>query len=96
MAEQTLSLVERINARFGGKVLASALLRDHVVVDVAPEHWVEVARGLRDDAEFRFEQLIDVCGVDYLGYGQDEWATETVTATGFSHGVEGQAMDSFS
>ena len=26
-------------------------------------------------AEFGFEQLIDLCGVDYLGYGSDEWDT---------------------
>jgi NADH-quinone oxidoreductase subunit C len=31
---------------------------------------------------------MDLCGVDYLGYGDDEWTTEGATGTGFSRGVE--------
>ena len=42
---------------------------------------------LRDDPQFGFEQLIDLCGVDYLDYGRDEWNTLGSTATGFSRGV---------
>ena len=95
MAEQTLTLVERITARFGAKVLAAAQVRDHAVIDVAPEAWVEVARTLRDDADFRFEQLIDVCGVDYLSYGQVEWDTQNVSNEGFSRGVEGAGPGRF-
>ena len=37
---------------------------------------------------FGFEQLIDLCGVDYLLYGKDEWATEESTNTGYSRGVD--------
>ncbi len=63
--------------------------RNHI--EVLPENWLAVAQALRDEEAFRFEQLIDVCGVDYLGYGQDEWDTDDVTSTGFSRGVEGTA-----
>src|SRR5690606_23480331 len=48
-----------------------------------------------DDAEFRFEQLIDLCGVDYLSWGQGEWDTEDVTSEGFSRGVEGSGPGRF-
>jgi NADH-quinone oxidoreductase subunit C len=95
MAEQVQSLVDRLHARFGAKVLAAAASHDHVTLEVAPEHWVEVARSLRDEAEFRFEQLIDLCGVDYLGYGQTEWDTENVSNEGFSRGVEGTGPGRF-
>src|SRR5262245_34532151 len=47
---------------------------------------IEVCRSLRDEPELKFEILIDVCGVDYQAYGQDEWQTDTATATGFSRG----------
>lgn len=40
---------------------------------------------LRDD--FGFEMLIDLCGVDYLHYGVDEWATTHATHQGFERGV---------
>ena len=30
---------------------------------------LHVAAELRDQPQFRFEQLVDLCGLDYLGYG---------------------------
>ena len=95
MAEQVLPLVDRIQARFGAKVQSCAARLDHVTLEIAAEHWLEVARALRDEPEFRFEQLIDLCGADYLGYGQTEWDTENVTAEGFSRGVEGAGPGRF-
>jgi NADH-quinone oxidoreductase subunit C len=91
---QNTSLAARLAARFGDTL--SLLVRNgETTAELASADLLSVAAALRDEPEFRFEQLIDVCGVDYLGYGQDEWATETVTATGFSRGVEGQAMGRF-
>lgn len=43
---------------------------------------------LHDHADFRFEQLIDVCGVDYAAYGKAEWETEGASSTGFGRGVD--------
>jgi NADH-quinone oxidoreductase subunit C len=43
---------------------------------------------LRDHPDLRFEQLIDVCGVDYAAYGQAEWDTEEASTTGFGRGVD--------
>lgn len=62
-----------------------------VVLEVAPDRLPAVARQLRDTAELGFEQLIDVCGVDYLHYRQAEWTTQQATGTGFSRGVEAHA-----
>jgi NADH-quinone oxidoreductase subunit C len=47
---------------------------------------LEVASALR--SELGFEMLMDVCGVDYLTYGTDEWTTFAATESGFSRGVE--------
>ena len=41
--------------------------------------------------QLAFEQLTDVCGVDYSEYGCTEWSTEDSTSSGFSRGVEGGA-----
>ena len=59
-------------------------------VVVQPDQLVEVATALRD--QLHFEQLIDVCGVDYLLYGKDEWNTDTSAAEGFSRGVSGASV----
>ncbi|MBT8138015.1 MAG: NADH-quinone oxidoreductase subunit C [Gammaproteobacteria bacterium] len=46
---------------------------------------LEVARTLRD--KLGFEMLIDLVGVDYLGYGEVEWKTSDATESGFSRAV---------
>jgi NADH-quinone oxidoreductase subunit C len=47
---------------------------------------LDACRTLRDEPGLRFEQLIDLAGVDYLTYGCDEWNTATATSNGFSRG----------
>jgi len=58
---------------------------------VPPEVLLDTCITLRDDGDFAFEQLTDLCGVDYSAYGQVEWQTETATTTGFSRGVTERA-----
>lgn len=41
---------------------------------------------------FLFDQLIDICAVDYLDYGKYSWETESVTESGFSRGVEPEKL----
>ena len=38
---------------------------------------------LRDGAGLEFEMCMDVCGVDYLEHGRDEWKTEHATVVRF-------------
>jgi NADH-quinone oxidoreductase subunit C len=91
----TDTLAQRIATQLGDKIAAANEWRGETIVDVVPENWLAVAQRLRDDAEFRFEQFIDLCGVDYLSYGQVEWDTSDVTSTGFSRGVEGEGPGRF-
>ena len=44
-----------------------------VTLVVDPADYLGVARELRDNASLRMEMMIDLCGVDYLGYGQGTW-----------------------
>jgi NADH-quinone oxidoreductase subunit C len=94
MNEEKPSLVERVVARFGERVRATEAL-GQLTIECAPEHVVEIARALRDERDFRFEQLVDLCGVDHLGYGEVEWDTDNVSNEGFSRGVEGQGPGRF-
>src|SRR5688572_5696753 len=89
MPEPTAKLAERLTPRFGDRIARVAESLGQVTIEVLPDHLLEVARALRD--ELKFEVLIDVCGVDYLGYGEDEWDTDDVSSEGFSRGVEGTA-----
>ena len=88
MTRKHETIAARIDARFGDRVKRVASICGELTYEVGSEDILEVALALRDEDEFRVEQLIDLCGVDYLTYGQDEWKTESATDSGFSRGVE--------
>jgi NADH-quinone oxidoreductase subunit C len=86
MAEQATNYVDRLRALLPEATLHVAEPRGEVTLELPPEQWHAGCLVLRDG--FGFEQLLDLCGVDYLGYGSDEWETATVSSEGFSRGVE--------
>ncbi len=87
MAKENQLLLEQLASRFGNSLTSAELSRfDEVTIVVPKEKILEICTALRDESQFLFEQLIDVCGVDYLTYGQTEWDTEATTETGFSRG----------
>lgn len=95
MVEPTTSFTERLKARLQGKLVSVHEALGETTLEITPDAWVDAARLLRDDAELGFEQLIDLCGVDYLGYGEVEWDTTDVSSEGFSRGVEGSGPGRF-
>lgn len=83
--KQTL-LIKSLQENLAEK-LDQVVAGDIVTADVKPEHLLAVCHQLVKPP-FQFEQLIDVCGVDYLEYGTAEWRTDETTLSGFSRGVE--------
>ncbi len=83
MSVHTEQMASRVEARLGGKVARRASLPADLLYDVAAGDLIEVARTLRDDADLRFEVLMDVSGIDYLDYGRSEWRTEAASSSGF-------------
>lgn len=81
-------LEEQIKQRFGTQIVASKQHVGELTIEVLPENLIAVCKVLQSDPQFAFEQLIDVCGVDYLVFGRDEWTTDDATATGFGRGVD--------
>ena len=95
MTDAPTSLLEQIQARFGDAILSAREALGQYTIEVALDRVLEVCKALRDEKAFKFQQLIDLCGVDYLSYGQDEWETESVTDQGFSRGVLGEGPGRF-
>lgn len=83
---------DRLRARFEGAEVSVSEPRGEIGILFDAAAWHDGCLALRD--EFGFEQLIDVCGVDYLSYGSDEWDTD-VSSEGFSRGVEGRGPGRF-
>lgn len=57
-----------VQAALGDKVKQISIALGEVTVQVAPADYLEAALSLRDAPGCQFEQLIDLCGVDYSEY----------------------------
>jgi NADH-quinone oxidoreductase subunit C len=88
MSQHVEHMAARIEARLAGRVTRRPSLASDLLFDVPATDLVAVATLLRNDAELRFEMLIDVAGVDYLDYGRSEWRTVAATSSGFGRGVD--------
>lgn len=81
-------LDQKISARWSEDLVSRETRLGELTLEVAPEQLHSLCLALRDESDFHFEQLIDVCGVDYLHYGLSDWETEDATLTGYCRGVE--------
>lgn len=81
-------LRDTLNKRLGNLVTDFQVTAHQLTIEIDFQNIHEVCLALRDEVGLQFNQLIDICGVDYLHYGQAEWKTEKTTATGYSRGVD--------
>ncbi|HKH21970.1 MAG TPA: NADH-quinone oxidoreductase subunit C, partial [Gammaproteobacteria bacterium] len=95
MTEHLKSLALVLRERFKESIADCAIAFGEITLTVPPEISLTVIQALRDEADFKFEMLIDIAGVDYLAYGVDEWATDEATGQGFSRGVEKASFGRF-
>ena len=70
MANRLETLTAALQTALGDKLVSSTTVLDEVTVVVRAEHLTAAAVILRDDAALKFEQLIDLCGIDYSEYGE--------------------------
>src|SRR5689334_12195434 len=87
MIEHVEQMAARVESRLAGRVTRRSSLPEDLSFDVAAADLVAVCTTLRDEAELRFEILIDVAGIDYLDYGRDEWRTVSASRAGFGRAV---------
>jgi NADH-quinone oxidoreductase subunit C len=80
MAYPTESLVARLARRFEAALTSCSQACGETTAVIARANLLEVGRALRDEVEFRFEQLIDLCGVDYAEYGKSTRGEGGLTA----------------
>jgi NADH-quinone oxidoreductase subunit C len=57
-----------------GEALQQSCVRlGELTLVIKPQHYAATMRTLRDHPDCRFEELIDLCGMDYSGYGDGVW-----------------------
>src|SRR5690554_1628100 len=85
---QLAVLKEQLLKHFDTKIIEIEHSNHHeLTIEVVADEIVPICKTLRDHPDFKFETLMDVCGVDYLHYGVAEWETTQATAHGFERGV---------
>jgi len=84
------TLQDHICQRFSDLLQSCEVLANQLVIEIKCKDLREVCQALRDESDFQFETLIDICGVDYLDYGVTQWQTDQATTEGFSRGLDSQ------
>ena len=78
-------LKQKLSKAFGKKNVTEAY--DELTLVIKSDDVIEVCQKLKD--EFRFEILMDLCGVDYLTYGESDW-NGNASSSGFGRARQAQ------
>ena len=73
MTTKLENLDAAVKAVIGERLVQSQLALGELTVVVSAKDYLQVMLDLRDRAETHFEELIDLCGVDYSTYGDGVW-----------------------
>ncbi len=83
-------LLELLKSEFADSLISISKAYNEITAECETDTLKAVLHELRDGKVFAFDQLIDLCAVDYLQYGEYDWETESATEKGFSRAVESQ------
>jgi NADH-quinone oxidoreductase subunit C len=73
MTQRLDTLQAALESVLGDAVKRLVRARGEITITVGADRYLEVARKLRDEPALRFEQLIDLCGVDFADYKNQPW-----------------------
>ena len=73
MPDSDQTLTANVQKYFAGNVQSCVVANGEVTIEVPSAEIYDICRTLRDESIFDFDQLTDLCGVDYLEYGEGEW-----------------------
>ena len=74
MAARIQQLKTALGTALSGKIVSLTEALGELVLEVKSQDYPVVARALHDTPSLGFEQLIDLCGVDYSQYGDGHWS----------------------
>lgn len=70
------SLAQSLQAHFGSRLTSCKVALGEVTIETTVDNIHSLCLELRDDKQFGFELLIDLCGVDYLTYGEQTGSSQ--------------------
>lgn len=82
MSAKLETLSQTLQSCFGDKLESVVVALGEVTIQVSAASYLEVMQSLRDEPSLKFEELIDLCGVDYsthAGHGSESRRFAAVT-----------------
>ena len=73
MTQKLDNLQAALDATLGDRIKSLVRARGELTLTVAADRYLETARLLQSHAALKFEQLLDLCGVDYSDYRNEPW-----------------------
>ena len=73
MTTRLEKLTDNVQAVLGEKITQLHVEFDELTIECASKDLLKVTKTLRDNKKLKFEQLIDLCGVDYSEYADSTW-----------------------
>ena len=73
MTQKLDNLQAALEATLGERIASLVRARGEITVTVAADRYLETARLLQSHEALKFEQLVDLCGVDYSDYRNEPW-----------------------
>jgi NADH-quinone oxidoreductase subunit C len=73
MSSKLEALAARVQSALGNRVAKLTTALGEVALEVRADDYHSAALALRDDPQLRFEQLMDLAGVDYATYKDGAW-----------------------
>ena len=74
MSAKLETLSQNLQKHFGDKLKSLKLALGELTVEVAAADYLAVMLALRDEPDLGFEEMVDLCGVDYSTYGDGAWS----------------------
>ena len=73
-------LSQNLQKHLGEKIRSQQIALGEITIDVDAADYLGAMTTLRDEPELRFEQLIDLCGIDYSTYANETWSGKRFAA----------------
>ena len=74
MSAKLETLSQNLQKHFGDKLKSLKLALGELTVEVAAADYLAVMIALRDEPDLGFEEMVNLCGVDYSTYGDGAWS----------------------
>ena len=67
------TLLKEIKSVFGKELSHTSIEHNELTIEVKIDNLLSTFKTLKEYKTFKFQQLIDLCGVDYKDYGEGTW-----------------------